>query len=63
MTLLITISSDSEYIQMTLKNRNLEYAKAFARTIWPVMENPKILTIKELTKSGNFEVRFTHESK
>jgi len=59
MTLLITISSDSEYAQITLKNRNLEYAKAFARTIWPVMENPKILVIRELEG----QVLFTHQSK
>jgi len=63
MTLLIIISSDNETAQVTLKNRDIEYAKAFARVIWPAMENARIMTIKELQPSGKFDVRFTHQVK
>lgn len=57
MPLLITISSDKENIQMTLKDRSLDQAKDIARVLWGVIENPVILLIKDIR---NGKVLFKH---
>lgn len=43
---------------MTLRDKSLEQAKDIARTLWGIIDNPRILQIKDL---GNmYQVVFKH---
>jgi hypothetical protein len=63
MTYLIFISSDSDYLEMTVKNRKFDQAKDIARGLWSLVAGAHLLTIKERNAHGGFETVFTYQPK